>query len=303
MGVYDVQGVLRTWVDVKSFGAAGNGVSDDTVAIQSAINSIRTVGGVVHIPAGIYYINSAPICLYSDMTLDMDNSAVLLRGPDINHILYIYNESSAVGYTGATNITIRGGIIDENPNLSSNHTAVNTSHAFNVRIENMLFRNASGTWHYIEVNSTSHIIISGCTFLGGDNSEDIQLDAANGSGNYGQNDGTVCRDVEIVGCYFDSGAHPAIGNHSAAAHTDIRIHDCVFHNSNTRGAIDWAATAQNVDVYDCTFYTNTRALGFADSQIGSTFHDNRLENVTTAVVNCTAYDNVINGVLARGTSI
>lgn len=47
---------LREQVSVRDFGAAGDGVADDTAAIQAAINSM-TAGGVLHFPPGTYLIS------------------------------------------------------------------------------------------------------------------------------------------------------------------------------------------------------------------------------------------------------
>lgn len=44
-------------VNVRNFGALGNGVADDTAAIQSAIDSLGANGGVVIVPAGDYRID------------------------------------------------------------------------------------------------------------------------------------------------------------------------------------------------------------------------------------------------------
>jgi parallel beta-helix repeat protein len=50
-------------VNVKAHGAIGNGVIDDTAAIQAAINTLTSgVGGVVYFPTGTYLI-TAPITL------------------------------------------------------------------------------------------------------------------------------------------------------------------------------------------------------------------------------------------------
>jgi hypothetical protein len=40
------------WVDVLAFGAVGDGVADDTAAIQNAINAVPVSGGTVFFPAG-----------------------------------------------------------------------------------------------------------------------------------------------------------------------------------------------------------------------------------------------------------
>jgi len=47
---------LQDVVSVKDFGAIGDGVADDTTAIQAAINA--SVNKKVYIPAGIYKISS-----------------------------------------------------------------------------------------------------------------------------------------------------------------------------------------------------------------------------------------------------
>lgn len=51
-----VQSKLRDVVSVKDFGAVGNGLADDTVAIQNAIDSLTITGGTVFFPPGTYRI-------------------------------------------------------------------------------------------------------------------------------------------------------------------------------------------------------------------------------------------------------
>jgi hypothetical protein len=50
---------LASPVSVRTFGAKGDGVTDDTAAIQAAINSLSPGGGTVHLPRGTYYLASA----------------------------------------------------------------------------------------------------------------------------------------------------------------------------------------------------------------------------------------------------
>ncbi len=61
--------------NVKAYGAKGDGVTDDTVAIQSAINACGTAGGgIVFLPLGTYIISA---------TLTLSDAAVSLIGASI----------------------------------------------------------------------------------------------------------------------------------------------------------------------------------------------------------------------------
>lgn len=55
--------------DVKAYGATGNGTTDDTASIQSAVDAAHTAGGgTVWFPAGTYKLVTNPIKLYSGTT-------------------------------------------------------------------------------------------------------------------------------------------------------------------------------------------------------------------------------------------
>lgn len=45
--------------NVKDYGAVGNGIADDTLSIQNAVNAAQVKGGIVFIPCGLYSISSA----------------------------------------------------------------------------------------------------------------------------------------------------------------------------------------------------------------------------------------------------
>ena len=66
-----VQAKLRETVSVKDFGAVGDGVTDDTAAIQNAINAVNAAGGgVVYVPTtSSYYKISTALVLYSKIHL------------------------------------------------------------------------------------------------------------------------------------------------------------------------------------------------------------------------------------------
>ncbi len=69
-------------LNVKDFGAVGDGVHPDSSAIQAAIMSCPK-DGTVYIPAGKYYCT--PIFLKSDMTFWIDDDAVIYGDTDRTH--------------------------------------------------------------------------------------------------------------------------------------------------------------------------------------------------------------------------
>lgn len=66
-------------VNVKDFGAVGDGKTDDTVSIQTAINCLPR-GARLVFPEGVYL--TAPLCLKSHTTLELSLGATLLGSPD-----------------------------------------------------------------------------------------------------------------------------------------------------------------------------------------------------------------------------
>ncbi|RNL73903.1 hypothetical protein EBF04_29655 [Streptomyces sp. I6] len=84
------------WFNVMDYGATGNGSTDDTTAIQTAINAVPASGGTVVFPAGTYKISSA-LVVRSNLILQgvSDGSAVIsqssttangLSGSDITRL-------------------------------------------------------------------------------------------------------------------------------------------------------------------------------------------------------------------------
>lgn len=72
--------------NVKSFGAKGDGVTDDTTAIQNAINSLSN-GGVLYIPAGTYVISN---------TLTITNNYTVIKGNGLTTVLSFKGSGKAI---------------------------------------------------------------------------------------------------------------------------------------------------------------------------------------------------------------
>ncbi|WP_026651011.1 glycoside hydrolase family 28 protein [Butyrivibrio proteoclasticus] len=69
-------------LNVKAFGAKGDGITNDTPAIQAAISACPE-NGTVLLPAGTYYVT--PLFLKSNMTLWLDEGATLLGDNNREH--------------------------------------------------------------------------------------------------------------------------------------------------------------------------------------------------------------------------
>jgi parallel beta-helix repeat protein len=154
-------------VNVINTGAKGNGVTDDTAAIQAAINQVAGTGGTVSIPAGTYMINALKsLNLQSNMTLSLAANAVLQAIPnsaDSYAIIEAYNVS---------NVNIIGGTLqgDRNQHDSSSHVqwadwgmGVNVMQSSNVVIERVTSQSMWGDGFYIGGDSAPSSNITLCT--------------------------------------------------------------------------------------------------------------------------------------------
>jgi hypothetical protein len=121
---------LRDVVSVKDFGAVGDGVADDTAAIQAAIDAIGNSGGTVMFPPGTYlgygFVWKNNVALVgsgsSSTTIKLPNSTPQVTKPYEfgNTISYVPNVleigQAAMGNSATpfSNIVLRGITIDAN---------------------------------------------------------------------------------------------------------------------------------------------------------------------------------------------
>ena len=103
-----------TLVNVRDKGAKGDGSSDDTAAIQAAVDAVGGTGGTVYVPDGVYRINPTAvasggnhgIALKSNMTLQLSAGATLRALPSASASYAI------VAIPGASHVTIIGGTLE-----------------------------------------------------------------------------------------------------------------------------------------------------------------------------------------------
>lgn len=291
--------------NVKDFGATGDGVTDDTTAIQSALDSCKSTGGTVFFPEGVYIV-TAYLTFYSHQALIFKPGAILKQGAAITALLLPECASTVTEYNGTHDCLIYGATFDGG-DYTTNNTLSGAVHARNIVFENCTFKNAYGAWHDLEFCGCYNCKIINCDFEGSRKTDAngclVQIDPIGSNGTWpwddrGVVDGTVCKYIEVSGCIFHACTiAPGIGNHSGSDSLPdelIRVHDCIFDGLTTNRAAIQLNKGTAVDVYNNTFNGCKYGVGYADATY--CIHDNRFIGVTTAFgSNANGYNNMING--------
>lgn len=139
------------YVNVKSFGAIGDGETDDTEAFQNAINSMSN-GGTLFIPSGNYIID--------DITVT-DNIA--LKG-DVNSVISRKGLNSCIKIVGSNvkilNMYINGGAPDIKTNMCITANGVK-----NLEISDVIFTNFTGNmFDIIKAENVKGLKVTRCEF-------------------------------------------------------------------------------------------------------------------------------------------
>lgn len=142
------QSKMRDTVSVKDFGAVGDGVVDDTAAVQAAINFAITSYCGLYVPYGQYSVTGLtavltavpPVVSFSMFGSSMTGALLIKRGATTNPILTITQSGGAgvanalisgLGFTGNANnadglvATSLGGVVVSNCQFYNNNTGLN----------------------------------------------------------------------------------------------------------------------------------------------------------------------------------
>jgi hypothetical protein len=250
----------QKWIEnsvfnIKDLGAKGDGVTDDTKAIQNALNLAQINSKItIYFPEGIY--NTQALRLYSNTYVTLNQKAVIKRvGKGFN--LFTNGKSGdknyAFGYNGEGNIHFNGGTIDlnavYNPIPSRNDTsAFVLGHGEKFSFKNLTIINGQNG-HYFEISSSKNVLIDNCWFgnvvytnKSSRNFELIQIEEANKFSfpHFGSYDGTISKNIIIQNSHFENVIR-GIGTHGfvKAKNSDkplrynenIKIINNVFKNS------------------------------------------------------------------------
>ena len=242
-----------TW-NVRDHGAAGDGTSNDTTALNKAVEACAAGGGgVVHFPPGKYL--TATVHLKSNVTLHLSAGAEVVGHPDPE----LYQNFAPPAGTpladrprwhralilgvGVENVAITGpGVVNGNKVLDPRgeermrgpHTIL-LGNSKRVTIRDVSIVDSAN--YAVMLEFTSHVDVRGVKITGGWDGVHFR----------GWKD-APCRDVSITDCQFFTGDDCIAGWHWE----DVLIANCVI-NSSCNG-IRLIGPAKNLVIHDCLFY-------------------------------------------------
>lgn len=211
MSLTTVKGsVLNRGANVKDFGAVGDGVTDDTAAIQAAINASISLGSSLYFPSGTYLMGhctiSGSLSLSGEQHSSIIKRPVNFDGDDIAENL-ITNAHFAITSSGVE-VSFKGFTFDGN---EANQSATVP------RGQSIQFSNNDGA-----TTGSSTISIEDCTF------KDQTHYAINLSGGLSTNEQQVCT---VRNCTFLDGrkgigsGDPQVSNPNGFAPWAIQVTD------------------------------------------------------------------------------
>lgn len=205
---------IQNTYNVESYGAIGNGKTDNTTAFQNAINDIESNnGGYLYIPPGDYVIDGS-IDLPSNIHIYSQGATLRKTTTAREAYLFTIGRTKGVpGYGGgAKNITISNIIFEGRAVDYNSRRALSLSfhHAQKVVIKDCIFLNCITDSHAIDLAGCDDIHVYRCAFKGAFNitgreyTEAIQIDSSAptsivGFTNY---DGLPTKNVIVRDCSF-----------------------------------------------------------------------------------------------------
>jgi hypothetical protein len=263
-------------LNIKNFGAKGDGVTNDTKAIQSALNIAKSNGKLrLYIPEGVY--NTTSLRLYKNSYISLHPNAVIKRIGNGGKVFINGNVGDTEytnGFNGEGNLHFYGGTIDLNTMdapiaRDKGTTAFDLGHSANISFRNLTIINGQNG-HYFQLSSCRDVLFDECWF--GDvrytnkvykNFELIQIEVATKLSfpTFGGYDGTASRDITIQNCHFENIIR-GVGTHSYVKDKD--------------GVTPLYLNGENIRITNNTFKNSISYVGSFIAFEGVVFENNRI---------------------------
>jgi polygalacturonase len=252
----------KVTISPRDLGAAADGKTKDTLALQLALDRCAALGGgEVVIPAGDYLTGA--LLLRSSVTLRIEDGASLLGSGDMVDYpatevrwegRWIKGYSALISAVDAENIGISGpgkivasdairGRVERATGMRL-PALLEFTNCRNVKVENC-FTSQAGMWSIhpvycenvtfsnvtihsgadgIDVDSSKHTVIDGCTF----ETADDCISLKSGRGEEGYTINRPCVDVKIANCTFNDRTFACIGigSETSAGVKDVVVEHC-----------------------------------------------------------------------------
>ncbi|HET7626586.1 MAG TPA: glycosyl hydrolase family 28 protein [Verrucomicrobiae bacterium] len=270
--------IPANYFNVTNYGATGDGITDNTAAIQSAINAAKNSGGgTVEIPPGTYL--SGPIALASSINFQIDSGATLKMLPYGTYP----GGASPTDFISANRLhdveLSGGGIIDgqgaawwsayKSSGISRPKAMFAPSGCLRVLVQDITFQNPPNT--HISFRSTcGNVTVRGITIATADgtpNTDGIDLSATNcvirdssircGDDNIAISDShNFVKDVLVTNCFCGTGHGISIGSYTHGGVSNLIVTDCAF--SGTGNGIRLKCQRGRGGLVQNLFYSNLR---------------------------------------------
>ena len=200
-------------LDVRDYGATGDGVTDDTAAVQSALN---TVSGVLYFPAGTYRTTSPLTANPRRVAIRGDGSQSSIIAAELQPGQY----ALTLGWDA--NVAQKWGPIDAVAGLMMQGTAGNGIHmqgsGANPQAQAMTLRDVGFHGFDVQVDLGNYVFLTRfdrCFFVGF-TTYGVRLDNVSTSG----------ENVSFAGCSFADGAGTAVYTNTSGA--SLHFSQCSF---------------------------------------------------------------------------
>lgn len=277
-------------LDITEFGAKGDGIQDDTLCIQTAINCCPK-NSRVYIPKGIYKITT--LFLKSDLQIELEKDAILWADPDQSK--YPILPGTIESYDEKEDYNLGSWEGNPLPAYASIITGVNVSNVV-ISGEGTIDGGASfdNWWSYkrekgmpfrprmLFLNHCNQIVVQGLTIKNSPSWTlhpyfsndlkfiDLKIENPDHSPNTDGLDPESCKNVDIIGVYFSVGddciavksGKIYMGSKFKIPCENITIRNCYMekgHGAVTIGS-EMAGGVKNLLVKDCLFYDTDRGL-------------------------------------------
>lgn len=200
-------------VNVKTYGAFGDGTVDDSAACQAAADAVTAAGGgeLVFPDGGNYYIRTG-IDLGANTVVVAHGATLLKKAGDPDY--FIFRAGSKGQPDGPSGLKLYGGTI-QGSFSGSIGASITLNKARNVLISGVTFSQCVISGHAIDLGGCRNVVIEECTFEGFHLAastvkftEAVQVDFAYAAGNSvdagypGSYDGEPCEDITVRECRF-----------------------------------------------------------------------------------------------------